>query len=108
MKSYKRKFIPNTSIRRNEKNVGKTLETVIAGLLNNSETIKSEVPLMYTERNEGVKAGFDIRTDRFDIALEAKTVIEKSQIAKREAKAKNQEIQEIGKPEPTEGNETSS
>lgn len=40
----------------------------------------------YTERSEGVRPEYDIRTDRFEIAQEAMDKASKSIRAKREAK----------------------
>ena len=60
------------------------LEKVVAG----KEPIDSSSPLIYTERKEGVLPQYNIRTDRFDLALEAMGVVDKSYKAKREEKLK--------------------
>ena len=41
----------------------------------------------YTERKEGVIPAYDVRTDRFEIAVEAMGKVVKSNIAKREQAA---------------------
>lgn len=41
------------------------------------------VPMIYTERAEGVKPEHDIRTDRWDIAQKAMNHVTKTAIAKR-------------------------
>ena len=43
--------------------------------------------LIYTERKEGVIPAYDVRTDRFEIAIEAMGKVVKSNIAKREQAA---------------------
>lgn len=65
---------------------GETIETKIERIVVNKEPITDGAPLMYTERKEGVKAGTNIRTDRFEIALDAMDKVNKSISAKRDAK----------------------
>lgn len=65
---------------------GQTIETMVARFMNNQTDIERSQPLIYTERREGVLAGYDIRTDRFEIALEAMDKSSKSISAKRESK----------------------
>ena len=54
----------------------------------NREPITDGAPLIYTERKQGVLAGYDIRTDRFDIAIDAMDKVSKSNQAKREERGK--------------------
>lgn len=68
----------------NQTYVGETLEQKIFRIVNNGEPIKDGAPIIYTERKDGVKPETDIRTDRFDIAIEAMSHIDKSAKAKRE------------------------
>lgn len=63
------------------------LEKVVAG----KEPIDSSSPLIYTERKDGVLPQYNIRTDRFELALEAMGVVNKSYRAKREERMKAQE-----------------
>ena len=51
------------------------------------EPITDGAPLIYTERKEGVIPAYDVRTDRFEIAVEAMGKVVKSNIAKREQAA---------------------
>ena len=46
--------------------------------------IKDRAPAVYTERKEGVRADTNIRTDRFELAVEATDKITKHKIARRE------------------------
>ena len=63
---------------------GETIEQKINRITNNKEPIKDGAPLIYTERKNGVQAQYDIRTDRFEIAVEAMDKVSKTHRAKRE------------------------
>ena len=84
-----KKVITNkTSIRRIETREGETIETKVRRVMSNNEPIHDEAPLIYTERKEGVNPDYDIRSDRFDFALDAMSKIEKSKRAERENRHK--------------------
>lgn len=96
---------PKNKLVVNKTKQGEPLETKIERMVNNKEPMKGEAPLIYTERKDGVQPAYDIRTDRFEIAIDASTKIAKSynarrkeDLAKREAKTQND-----GKTEPTQG-----
>lgn len=80
-----------TTINANESVEGETLETQIERMLENKEPVIGQAPLIYSERKDGVLAGYNIRTDRFEVAVEATTIINKSEIAKRESRHKEPE-----------------
>lgn len=61
------------------------MEEQIGKILDNQMDV-DEKQVIYTERKDGVVAGLDIRTDRFDIALEAMDKGAKSMINKRISK----------------------
>lgn len=65
---------------------GMTIETMVMLFMNNQTDIERTQPLIYTERKDGVHAGYDIRTDRFDIAVDAMDKSAGSLSAKRESK----------------------
>lgn len=88
-------------IKINKATEGEPLEYKIERIVNNKEKIKDGAPLLYTERKHGVLASTNIRTDRWEVALEATEKIEKSYKARREEKAKIAE--KIGEPEPIPG-----
>ena len=67
------------------------LEKVVAG----KEPIDSSSPLVYTERKDGVLPQYNIRRDRFDLALEAMGKVDKSYKAKREDRLKAAEKKEV-------------
>lgn len=76
----------------NDSYEGETLEVKIRRLLNNKEDMgEPGVPLIYTERQEGVQAAYDIRTDRFEIAVEAKDYVTRSRLADRDNRHKTPE-----------------
>lgn len=79
----KTKIDAKTLISENRSTRGETIEMKIQRIMNNREPIKDGSPLIYTDRKEGVKAGYDIRTDRFEIAIEAMDKVTKSVYAKR-------------------------
>lgn len=70
-------------------------------ILANKEPIKDGAPLVYTERKDGVHPSYNVRTDRFEVAIEGHDKITKSRQARRDAAAKTKD----GKPESTQGDE---
>lgn len=81
-------YTPNkpakTSIKRNESYPATTLEYKIERMMNNGEPIGDGASLQYTERKDGVHPLMDIRTDRFEIAVDARDKTAKSHLAKRD------------------------
>ena len=74
------------------------------GILNEEyNKIKDGAPELFTERKEGVRASTNIRTDRWEIAIEATDKIAKSYEARREERGLKKS--EIIKDESTQGTE---
>lgn len=73
----------------NKSKEGETIENKIERIVNNKEPIKDGAPLIYTERKEGIRASTNIRTNRFEVAIEATDKIAKSYKSRREEKAKS-------------------
>ena len=71
----------------NESYEGETIEEKIERIVQNNEPITDGAPLIYTEKSEGVVPGYDIRTDRFDVAIEAMDKVTATNIAKGMAEA---------------------
>ena len=90
MKKLFRKLENNTTLIVNNSLEGESIEAKVCRIVNNGEPISDGAPLIYTERKDGVKEEYNIRTDRFDIALNAMDYVTKSNRAKRD---------NIGKPE---------
>ena len=64
---------------------GESLETKVARMVKNKEPINADgIGMIYTERKKGVLAETNVRTDRWEIAAEAMSVVEKTHKAKRE------------------------
>ncbi len=85
MYRVKKKNKTNFSV--NKQIQGEPLERKIERMVNNGEVLDGgNVPMIYTERMEGVQAGHDIRTDRFEVAVEVADKVSKGKIAKSEAR----------------------
>lgn len=57
---------------------GESIETKCARLLQNKEPITDTAPIIYTAKEDGVLPAYNIRTDRFDIAMDAYDKISRS------------------------------
>lgn len=75
-----------SAFKREEKIEGETIEEKVRRITTTKEPITDGAQLTYTERKDGVAPEYDIRTDRFEIAVEAMDKANKSKAAKREAK----------------------
>lgn len=101
---YKKQKTVKTSIIVNESIEGETIEQKIERIVNNKEPITDGAPPIYTERKDGVIPAYDIRTDRWELAVDAMDIVDKQNKAKRETKIidfdqKNKDA----KGEPTQG-----
>lgn len=99
---YKQNRMQKTSIRRNESIEGETIEMKIERIVNNKEPISDGAPLIYQERSAGVEAQYDIRTDRWEVAVDAMDAVSKASAAKREQRHLKV-VKEDGKPESIQG-----
>lgn len=86
---YKKKTFRKTHIKKNLGLEGEPIEIKMRRIIENNERIEGEAPLIYTERSEGVLPSYNIKTDRFDAALDATDKIAKSIAAKREERYKS-------------------
>ena len=77
---------PVTIIRSNKSYVGERLEEKIQRITSNKEPIKDGAPLIYTERKNGVMPEYNVKTDRFEVAVIAMDAVAKSHLARREAR----------------------
>tara|TARA_B110000967_G_C18810819_1_gene523494 strand:+ start:678 stop:1010 length:333 start_codon:yes stop_codon:yes gene_type:complete len=78
-----------------EKLEGEPIEWKIERVLNNKEPITDGAPAIFTERADGVGAGYNIRTDRWELAVDAMDLVTRNKEAKREAKAEKREAKVI-------------
>lgn len=68
----------------NEVYEGETIETKVSRIINEKAPIEDGAPIIFTERADGVLPAYDIRTDRWDLAVDAMDAVNKAKIAKRE------------------------
>ena len=65
----------------NIKLVGESIETRVRKMVESGEPITDTAPLIYTEKKDGIISDYDIRSDKFDVALEALDTLGKTSIA---------------------------
>lgn len=88
---YQKNLTPKTSILVNTSYEGETIEQKVNRIVNNKEPISDGAPLIYTDRKDGVSPAHNIKTDRFEIAVDAMDYVTKSELSKREARHKPKE-----------------
>ncbi len=88
MNTYKQRGKRPTGLKRSSNEEGQHLETKIQRMMKNKEAIPAEAELIYTAREDGVLPAYDIRADRFELAITGHDKIAKSKIAKSEHRAK--------------------
>ena len=99
---YTKPKMQKTSIQRNTGYQGETIEKKMQRITNNKEPITDGAPLVYTERKNGVEPQYNIRTDRFEIAIEAMDKVSKSYRAKRQTNIGEQAKEGMKKEQPGE------
>ncbi|UCS96044.1 MAG: hypothetical protein [Microviridae sp.] len=77
---------------------GETIEMKVARVVNNNEPITDGAPIIYTEKKDGVMPDYNVRTDRWDIAIEAMDKVNKAEIAKSLESPKIPDKPEEGSP----------
>lgn len=70
---------------------GEKLEDKVSRILENNEPISEGVQLSYTKRSDGVRPEFDIRTDKWDLALDKMQYVNESKKNKIKESMKNKE-----------------
>ena len=58
------------------------LEVKLRRVTETNEPLGGDIPIVYTKKTDGVLPAFDIRTDRFEIAREAMSKVQESEMAK--------------------------
>ena len=87
----------STSIVNDFARKGETIEEKVRRIVSNKSPITDGAPIVYQRRDEGVQAGFNIRTDRHEVAIDAMDAVSRSRIAMRTA-FKKKDDQEGVKP----------
>lgn len=68
---------------------GEIIEKKIQRIMDEKTPIDDSAPIIYTERKNGINPAHDVRTDRFDLALEAMEIETKNRIAANEENFKD-------------------
>lgn len=94
---YKIPHYYSTTLEVNESTEGESIEEKMERVINNNEPIEDGAPIIYTERKDGVQAEYNIRTDRFDLAVDATDIISRDKIAKRQSRIDLRESEKLNK-----------
>lgn len=93
--------LQKSQLKSNEVYEGETIETKVSRIINEKAPIEDGAPIIFTDRADGVLPAYDIRTDRWDIAIDAMDKVNKAKIAKREEFANGNKGSDV--PDKTEG-----
>nr|DAR14716.1 MAG TPA: hypothetical protein [Microviridae sp.] len=63
---------------------GEYLEQKIERIMQNGEPITDGAPIIFTEKKDGVLPAYNIRTERFEIAIEAMDKVQAIKAAKKD------------------------
>ena len=66
---------------------GESIEEKVRRVVETKEPIEDGAPLIYTPKEDGVVAAYNIRTDRWEIAQDAMSIKYKAEIAKSKENA---------------------
>nr|QJB19278.1 MAG: hypothetical protein [Microvirus sp.] len=80
---YKKTEYGTSNLDINESTVGETIEMKVERIVNNGEGVEDGAPSIYTERAMGIMPEYDIRTDKWDLALDAMDKVHKQDVRKR-------------------------
>lgn len=94
---YKTKQPSQTTLNVNKAYPGETIEQKVNRIVNNKEPIKDGAPLIHTDRKEGTPPAYDIRTDRFELAVDAMDKVTKDRLAQRDKRIAERTEKELGK-----------
>ena len=78
----KPKFFPKPIKTNYEYQEGETIETKVKRITENNEPITDGAPIIYTNRDDGVLAAYNIRTDRWEVAQSAMDAVNQANLAK--------------------------
>lgn len=91
---YKKVIHKRTQLKVNTSREGVTLPTRIERMMKNKEDVPNERPLIYTEAKDGVLPNYNIKADKFEIALEAMDRTERATLAQGENKPKMEVVKD--------------
>lgn len=95
-----RKKQPKSQINGVKVEEGKSLMEQLRRMLVEGDIPEEEVPIIYTDKGEGVLPGYDIRTDRFEVAREAMEKAKNSEKKERAEKRASEKPIEQPKEKP--------
>lgn len=75
-------FFPKPIKTNYEYQIGESIETKVKRITENNEPITDGAPIIYTSREDGVLAAYNIRTDRWDVAQAAMDAVNQANLAK--------------------------
>lgn len=96
----------NGTLRSDQSYTGETIEQKVHRITINKEPITDGAPLIYTERQYGVQPAYNIRTDRWEIAIDAMDKVTKTELAKRAARLEAQKATDAINNDKTTGTNT--
>lgn len=89
-------YFSKTNYDINESVEGQSIEEKMRVATMNGQPIDSAAPLIYTNKRDGVLPQYDIRTDRWDIALQTTDKITRTAIAKSQEQPNNNPNENMG------------
>ena len=102
---YKKPIYRKTTIKGNSRIEGETIEQKVERIMEEKSPIKDGAPEIFTDRKDGVKAAYNIRTDKWEIATEAMDKIHSNEAAKGDGLPKMEVVKgkDDGEPEKIQG-----
>lgn len=88
---YKKQKATKTSLNVNNSIEGETIEKKVRRITQNKEPITDGAPIIFTERKDGVNPAHDIRTDKWEIALDAMDAVHRQELKNRTDRLKTKE-----------------
>ena len=73
-----------SSLKVNKSYEGETIEQKIERIINNNEPIEDIAPTIYQPRKAGIEPQYNIRTDRFDLGIDAMDTLTASMMTRRQ------------------------
>lgn len=94
----KRSIPTPTLISVNNSYIAESIESKVQRIMNNNEPIKNEVQMIYTSSADGVLPETNIRTDKWELAVESMDKVTEQKLTKRKEKAEAKVV-DFQKPE---------
>lgn len=81
---YKKRNPKTSTLKGRPSLEGESIEAKMRRVMNNKEPIQDGAPLVFTDREEGVLPSMDIRTDKFEQAMDYTDSMTKTHLTKRD------------------------